>query len=110
MRIDVLHIEDCPNWERAGRLLDDVLRELGIADVSVRFALIRTVADTARHPFAGSPTVLIDGVDVIPGATPTTDLACRVYWDGERPAGIPSRDTVRAAILNHLGPGQDVVK
>jgi hypothetical protein len=101
MRIDVLHIEDCPNWEAAGALIVEVANELGVADASPRFTLIRTAADAARVPFAGSPTVLIDGVDIVANAIPTTDLACRLYRDGERPAGVPSRDTLRRAILSH---------
>jgi hypothetical protein len=106
MRVDVLHIEDCPNWVATGGLIVEVLHDLRVIGVAPRFTVIRTAVDAARVPFAGSPTVLIDGVDIIAGATPTTDLACRVYRDGERPAGIPARDTVRTAILSRLRDGE----
>jgi hypothetical protein len=103
MRIDVLHIEDCANWDAAGRLIIDVLSELGVADVSPRFTVIRSTADAARLPFAGSPTILIDGVDIVGNTAPIVDLACRIYREGGRSAGIPSRETVREAIRSRLG-------
>lgn len=28
MKINVLHIDECPNWELAGRLIEEVLTEL----------------------------------------------------------------------------------
>lgn len=103
MKIEVLHIDKCPNWEDAGKVLSEVTDELGIAEVRITFTLIRTPEDAARHQFAGSPTVLIDGVDAVPGADLITDLACRIYRDGPRTAGIPSKETLRQAVRSHLG-------
>ena len=103
MKIEVLHINECPNWEDAGKVLAEVIDELGVPQVSVSFTLIRTPEDAAAHPFAGSPTILIDGEDAVPGADPSTDVACRIYRDGPRTAGLPSKETLRQAVLSHLG-------
>lgn len=105
MNIEVLHIDECPNWEDAGKLLSEVIDELGISETSTTFTLIRTPEEAAAHLFAGSPTILIDGVDAVPGADPSTDVACRIYRDGPRTAGIPSRETLRQAFLSHMGAG-----
>ncbi len=105
MNIEVLHIDECPNWEDAGKLLSDVIDELGIPDTPITFTLIRTPEEAAAHLFAGSPTILIDGADAVPGADPSTDVACRIYRDGPRSAGIPSRENLRQAVLSHLGAG-----
>lgn len=102
MKIEVLHIDECPNWEDAGKALTEVIEELGLTDLTPTFTLIRTPEDAAEHPFAGSPTILIDGFDAVPGADPTTDLACRVYRDGPRTAGIPTHETLRLAIQDRL--------
>ena len=102
MKIEVLHIDECPNWEDAGKALAEVIDELKLTNVTPTFTLIRTPKDAVEHRFAGSPTILIDGVDAVPGADPTTDLACRIYRDGPRTAGIPTRGTLRAAILSRL--------
>ena len=100
MKIDVLHIDNCPNWQDAGSMIVELIDELGITDVVPTFTLITSSEDAAKVPFAGSPTILIDGVDVVAGATLSTDLACRIYWDGQRTAGIPTRDSLRRAILD----------
>ena len=102
MEIEVLHIDECPNWEDAGKTLAEVIEELELTNVTLRFTLIRTSKDATEHRFAGSPTILIDGVDAVPGVDPTTDRACRIYRDGPRTAGIPTRETLRAAILSRL--------
>lgn len=103
MKIEVLHIDECPHWEDAGKVLTEVLDELSITEVPIAFTLIRTPEEASAHRFAGSPTILIDGVDAVPGADLTTDLACRIYRDGPRTAGVPSQETLRQAVLSHLG-------
>jgi hypothetical protein len=99
MRIDVLHIDNCPNWQEAGSMIAELIHELGITNVVPTFTLITSAEDAAKVPFAGSPTILINGIDVVAGATLSTDLACRIYWDGQRTTGIPTRDSLRQALL-----------
>lgn len=69
MKIEVLHVDECPNRGDVGKVVAEVLDELGITEVSMTFALIHTSEDAAAHQFAGSPTILIDGVDAVPGQT-----------------------------------------
>lgn len=69
MKIEVQHIDECPNWGDVGKVVAEVLDELGITEVSMTFTLIHTPEDAAAHQFAGSPTILIDGVDAVPGQT-----------------------------------------
>jgi hypothetical protein len=102
MEIEVLHIDACPNWREAGRVLIELLDELGIDGIRPTYTLIGGSEGAARHPFAGSPTILIDGVDAVPGAQPITELACRIYRDGPRTAGIPTRASLRAALQSRL--------
>lgn len=103
MKIEVVHIDECPNWEDAGKALAEVIEELGLTDATLSYTLIRTPEDAAKHRFAGSPTILIDGVDAVPGADPTTDLACRIYRNGSRTSGMPTKESLREAILGRLG-------
>jgi len=108
MQIEVLHIDQCPNLEAARKALAEVVDELGLSDVTVTSTLIGSSEEAARHRFAGSPTVLIDGLDVVPGVEPTTNLACRVYRDGQKMAGSPTKDSLREAILKTPGQHGDV--
>lgn len=86
VRIEVLHHDGCPLAAGTRELVADCLRELGIAaPISVRLA---------RHP---SPTVLVNGVDVM-GAPSASADACRL--------DIPTRDRLLAALRAATGQPQ----
>lgn len=74
------------------------LASLGFAAVPVIERRVTSPADAAATAFAGSPTVLIDGVDVVPGTVPTGTLACRIYRTETGVAGYPSRAQLASAI------------
>jgi hypothetical protein len=62
---------------------------------------LTSVEDAARVPFAGSPTILLDGQDLFPAAERTSALACRLYSTPTGPAGLPSTDQIIDAIAAH---------
>jgi hypothetical protein len=102
MQIEVLHIDECPNLEDTKASLVELLAELKLGHIVVTLTLITSPAEAAKHRFAGSPTVLIDGLDTVPGTEQTTNLACRIYRDGQKIAGSPSKDSIRKAIQGSL--------
>jgi DNA-binding beta-propeller fold protein YncE len=99
MRVELLHIPDCPNSEVAARLLKEILHEYGlpqqIAEVSVTdFAQAEALA------FPGSPTIRVDGkdVDTTFAEQGYRGLSCRTYIvDGKR-QGVPSHAMISLAI------------
>jgi len=97
MRIEILHIGECPNWEEAGRRAHIALAAAGAPDVTIEYRLLSSPEEAARVPFAGSPTVLINGIDAFPGGDRTTDLACRVYYTDQGLAGLPTTEQLRVA-------------
>ncbi|AKV85469.1 alkylmercury lyase [Microbacterium sp. CGR1] len=101
MKIELLHIAECPSWIEAGHRVTAALREAGYEATELRYRLIRTEEDAAEVPFAGSPTITLNGKDLFPGADPSADLACRVYATPEGLAGLPTIDQIRNAILTH---------
>lgn len=100
MRIEILHIDDCPNWRDAGRLVSRALTDLGITGATVSFTRVASPAQAAARPFSGSPTILIDGTDPFPTDGTTDELACRIYRADGRFAGIPSAEQIRSVISN----------
>lgn len=98
MHVQVLHIADCPGWIPARDRVRAALDGRGLTDVPVELVEVRTAREAAELPFAGSPTILVDGVDLFPGAEPVADLACRVYVteDGLGPA--PDRGQLEVAM------------
>lgn len=98
MKVQVLHIDECPNWEEAGRRTRQALDTVGLADVSVEYVLIRSEREAVDAGFAGSPTITVDGQDLFPSEGQTTDLACRVYLTDTGLAGAPTRTQLEGAL------------
>ncbi len=90
MRIEMLVIADCPNTPAASDNLREALTRTGRGGVEVGVRLVTTPEDAAALPFAGSPTILIDGSDPFPSSGPTSELACRIYPTGHGLAGAPT--------------------
>lgn len=101
MRVEILHIDECPNWVEAGTRVEAALAELGRGDVDVTYRLLTDSVEAAEVPFAGSPTILFDGVDAFPTDARTSDLACRVYRTDTGFAGVPTVTQLVGAIQEH---------
>lgn len=101
MKVQVLHIDECPSWEEAGARTRLALDGTGLADVPVEFIVIRTASDAASTAFAGSPTIVVDGEDLFPSDGGTTALACRVYVTEQGLAGVPTRTQIERALQNY---------
>lgn len=76
----------------------------GNADVPLEYRLLTTSAEAAGVPFAGSPTILIDGVDAFPSGGRITALACRVYSTGGGLAGAPTTEQL-IEVFRRVNPG-----
>ncbi|HEX9069624.1 MAG TPA: hypothetical protein VF807_12710 [Ktedonobacterales bacterium] len=77
--IELLYFAACPNYKLAHEMLKQILDAEGIS-AEIRLVAVETDEEAVRHRFYGSPTVRINGDDVVPpvsGSTPA--LACRVY-------------------------------
>jgi hypothetical protein len=101
VRVEILHIDECPNWAEAGTRVEAALTALGLGDVEVTYRLLTDSVEAAAVPFAGSPTILLDGVDAFPTGVRISDLACRVYRTDSGFAGVPSVAQLIEAIQNH---------
>ncbi len=99
MKIDLLHIADCPNIDAARQLLKEALRELGLPEEISEIEVCDSEQAEALA-FPGSPTIRVDDKDVetsLPGQG-TYGLSCRTYViDGKR-QGVPSQEIIRKAI------------
>ncbi len=95
MKVEVLYFEGCPNHAPTLQLARNVVSELGL-DARVEEVEVKTPEDVMERRFLGSPTVLVDGVDIEPSARERTDFAfaCRTY-DGR---GVPPRTLIAGGL------------
>ena len=63
--------------------------------------IITTPKMAESFRFLGSPTVLVNGLDVEPSARNSDQIGfgCRTYTSGDRRVGIPGEDLIRAALV-----------
>jgi hypothetical protein len=100
VNVELLWWEGCPSTERALEAVQTALAELELDGVEVQMREIRTDQDAEESSFVGSPTILIDGADLVPAADEEPiGLSCRVYRrrDG-RISPLPDPDDLREAL------------
>lgn len=94
-------MEDCPHLEQARRDLESILRT-GIIEVPIQLIFVTSPDDAEFLGFQGSPTIRINGDDVVPQPELPVALACRLYRDADgRTLGSPPIESIRAAIDSH---------
>ena len=86
MDVSLLYFDDCPNWNVAHRRLAAIATER--PDVVVTRHRVGTVEEAERLGFHGSPSILVDGVDVFAEPSAGVGLSCRVY---RTPDGLAGR-------------------
>ena len=99
MTVELLWWDGCPSYPEALTELKRIMREEGV-DAHVELVEVASDEQARRERFPGSPTVRIDGEDVVtPANGDPFSLTCRVYRlrDG-RISPTPDPEDVRAAI------------
>jgi proline dehydrogenase len=105
VQVELLTTFDCPHAERAEEIIRSALAGTGY-QASVDRIVVNDLDYAAGLGFHGSPTVRIDGVDVVPvPADLPIGLACRVYPqpDGRLDGVVPAE-----TILNELARRREV--
>jgi len=98
MDITLLYFEDCPNWKVTDERLTAIAAERG--DITVARRLVATPAEAERTGFHGSPSILVDGVDVFAEPDSEVGLSCRRYLTPDGYKGAPTLDQLRAVLAD----------
>jgi hypothetical protein len=98
MTVELLWWEGCPSHPTALAELEGILREEGVAAVVTRVE-IEDDEQARRERFPGSPTIRINGEDIVSAQGEPYSLTCRVYRrrDG-RISPTPDPEDVRDAV------------
>jgi len=104
-QVELLWWPECPSHDRALADLRAAVGELGLDPDAVQVVRVDTEQDAVRERFAGSPTIRVDGEDVLPpGGDEQVGLTCRLYRlrDG-RASPVPDPAELRAALAEAIG-------
>lgn len=103
MDIKLLYFDDCPSHDEALDRLRQVMRQEGI-EVGIEIIKVKTEEQAQELKFIGSPTILINGHDIIPVPHEARYyLSCRVYeLEDGRISPLPSHEMIRSALLSAL--------
>jgi hypothetical protein len=99
MTVELLWWDGCPSHPEALAELERILREEGV-EADVERVEVMDDDQARRERFPGSPTIRINGQDIVPPAeTEPYSLTCRVYRtrDG-RASPLPDPEDVREAV------------
>ena len=99
MHVELLFWEGCPSHPQALTTLREEMSTLGLDPARVEIREIETDAQAEDENFVGSPTIRIDGVDIVDPGTQPPALTCRIYRrrDG-RISPTPDPADVREAL------------
>lgn len=106
MRAEILYIDACPSWQPARERLRAALDDLGRHDVPIALTLLESAEQASGQPFAGSPTILINGEDLFPVEGDVDELACRLYPGSDAPSGAPTEAAIRQALRDRRASRQ----
>jgi hypothetical protein len=79
MRVELLWWEGCPSWPKALAELEETMTALGLDPGTVELREVESDEQAERERFPGSPTIRIDGSDIVPATGEPASLTCRVY-------------------------------
>ena len=101
MQVELLYTEDDPGYMDARQNLVEVLTEDAF-ETPIRMIPVRSLEDAEFLAFPGSPTIRIDGNDIVLDEEPHVSMALRDYGGG---SSVPSKDAIRAAVERARGWG-----
>ena len=99
MKVEILYFDGCPNHAAAINRIREVLKQEGIS-AEVSEVKVADEATARSIGFLGSPSIRINGRDLEPAAQSSKNfgMACRTYLEEGKRVGLPSRESIRAAL------------
>lgn len=94
-------VPECPHQAAGEALLLQALTDVGVGDASVRTIMVSDIDMAQQLHFTGSPTFMVNGVDVLPSAGPSA-MSCRIYRTPDSSGGLPSLVDLRQGLKRAL--------
>ena len=95
--VEILHVPECANLELDRRQVRRALERVE-TDVEVRERVVGDAAIAAQVGMAGSPTILVEGRDVVDPDGLVASVSCRLYRTRSGVEGAPPVDAIVSAL------------
>jgi hypothetical protein len=97
VELTIQYFDDCIYADDLIKNTKSAIEELNL-DIELKEVIINTDKLADKYKFRGSPTLLINGSDLMNMTEPKFgSISCRVYKDG-----VPSADTIKMRILEEI--------
>ncbi|MBI4067328.1 DUF2703 domain-containing protein [Candidatus Gottesmanbacteria bacterium] len=100
MKIQLLHTADCHAWKDSLSILEETLKSKGL-EVKYEVILVEKEKQAKQYKFSGSPSILVDGVDVDPMARNVKTYSvssCRPYFYQGKSYDFPPKEMILEAL------------
>ena len=103
IEVTFLYFEDCPSHDVALERLREVLKEEGVK-AEIEIIKVETDDQARRLRFIGSPTIRINGEDILPPSDhDIVGLACRAFvLEDGRISPLLSFEMIRAGLRRNI--------
>ncbi len=106
MKVELLYFKGCPNISMARKNLNDAFAKTGLPVQWDEIDLNKPNTPKELKGY-GSPTILVDGKDVIGRAPCGESLSCRTYYNAKGEiTGAPDAEIIVKALLESAKKGQ----
>jgi hypothetical protein len=101
MKVEILHIDDCPSWQDGLRNMKEALLGEKLPG-NINLVLVEDNQKAESLKFLGSPSFRINGMDLWPEERQQYALGCRVYGTSDGLKGVPTVEMLREKIRAHI--------
>ena len=101
MNFELLYFDGCKSWHRALENLRQALRLEGL-DLAVSLVRIEDDGHARAMRFVGSPSIRLNGNELLPERTGNYGLICRVYRSREGLKGWPTVEMIHDGLREYL--------
>ncbi len=106
--VELLYWRGCPSYPAALAELRAAMAEVGVDPGSLEQIEVHDEREAAQQRFPGSPTIRVDGRDVVDAGDAEPALNCRIYRRrDDRISPLPDpddlRDALRRAVASRAG-------
>ena len=104
MKVELIYDEDCPNAQGARELIGTAIKKLRPAAEYVEHCRQDKAAPDYVRAY-GSPSILVNGVDIFDPEHAQTGDSCRLYRDARGVSGLPPVSALESALAGteHTG-------